>query len=327
MKEYLRKGLAKYGPHVRDVPPCSLQEAEAYCRRLTRAHYENFSVSHILLPRELRQHFCNLYAYCRWADDLADEVESDEESLRLLDWWESQVNELYEHCGPTLTRSASEGVPDAPSLALRVREPKHPVFIALAETAGQFSLPRQPLVDLLSAFRQDRVQHRYTTLAELLDYCRRSANPVGRLVLHLGRCHKEETVQLSDSICTGLQLANFWQDVRRDFEMGRIYLPREDLVRFGIDEPQLPSSPVNPQFRDLLKFEVDRAEEYLLAGKPLIKLVSPQLRISMRLFVDGGMAILAAIRKQGYDVWTRRPVVGKWTKLRLLLGAYWRRNS
>ncbi len=312
MKDYLRKGLAKYGPHVRDVRPCSLQEAEAYCRRLTRAHYENFSVSHILLPRELQQHFCNLYAYCRWADDLADEVESDEESLRLLDWWEKQVDGLFAA---------------APSLALRVSEPKHPVFIALAETAGQFSLPRQPLVDLLSAFRQDRIQHRYTTFAELLDYCRRSANPVGRLVLHLGRCHTEETVQLSDSICTGLQLANFWQDVRRDFEMGRVYIPKEDLERFGVDEQRWYSNQPDQHLRDLLKFEVDRAEEYLLAGKPLIKLVSPQLRVSVRLFVDGGMAILAATRKQGYDVWTRRPVVGKWTKLRLLLGAYWRRNS
>lgn len=312
MKDYLREGLTKYGPHVSDVPPCSLQEAEAYCCRLTRTHYENFSVSHFLLPRELRQHFCNLYAYCRWADDLADEIAEDEEALKLLGWWERQVDELFAV---------------APSLALRVREPAHPVFIALAQTAEQFSLPRQPLVDLLSAFRQDRVQHCYATIAELLDYCRRSANPVGRLVLHLGRCQNEETARLSDSICTGLQLANFWQDVRRDFEMGRIYLPREDLVRFGIDERELPSSPMKTQFRDLLKFEVDRAEEYLLAGEPLIKLVSPQLRVSVRLFMDGGLAILAAIRKQGYDVWSRRPVVSKWTKLRLLLGAYWRRNS
>ncbi len=296
--------LERFGPNATLADPPTLEDARVYCRELTRKHYENFSVSHWLLPWELRQHFCNLYAYCRWADDLADEIADDEESLKLLDWWESQVRQLYEGTVST-----------------------HPVFIALADTVHEFALPREPLLDLLSAFRQDRIKVRYATFEELLDYCQRSANPVGRLVLHLGRCHKEETAQLSDSICTGLQLANFWQDLRRDFEMGRIYLPREDLVRFGIDEPQLPSSPMNPQFRDLLKFEVDRAEEYLLAGKPLIKLVSPQLRVSVRLFVDGGMAILAAIRKQGYDVWTRRPVVGKWTKLRLLLGAYWRRNS
>lgn len=306
MKNYLREGLALYGPQVRDMPLCSLKEAEAYSRRLTRTHYENFSVSHFLLPRELRQHFCNLYAYCRWADDLGDEIESGEESLVLLEWWESLVDALYD--------------PNRDQL-------RHPVFVALAETVQQYSLPRQPLVDLLSAFRQDREKVRYATFAELLDYCCRSANPVGRLVLHLGRCHNEETARLSDSICTGLQLANFWQDVCRDFEMGRIYFPKEDLERFGVDEQQWPSNQPDQHFRDLLKFEVDRAEEYLRAGEPLVKKVSPQLRVSVRLFLEGGLAILAAIRKQGYDVWSRRPVVGKWTKLRLLLGAFLRRNS
>ena len=327
MKDYLLEGLAKYGPQVRDVRPCSVEQAEAYCRRLTREHYENFSVSHFLLPRELRQHFCNLYAYCRWADDLADEVEGDEESLRLLDWWEKQVDELYEGRDPTLARRASEGVPVAPSLARRVSVPVHPVFIALAETVRKYSFPRQPLVDLLSAFRQDRVKTRYDAFEELLDYCRRSANPVGRLVLHLGRCRNEETTRLSDTICTGLQLANFWQDVRRDFEKGRIYLPREDLARFELDDQQLPSQVSSKQFQELVKFEVNRAAEFLRAGEPLVKLVSPQLRVSVRLFIDGGLAILAAIRRQGYDVWSRRPVVGKWTKLRLLVRAYWRRNS
>jgi squalene synthase HpnC len=306
MKEYLREGLARYGPRNREVSPCSQEQAQAYCRRLTREHYENFSVSHFLLPRELRQHFCNLYAYCRWADDLGDEIESEEESLELLEWWESLVDVFYRDSSYTLA---------------------HPVFIALADTVQEFSLPRQPLVDLLSAFRQDRVKNRYTTFAELLDYCRWSANPVGRLVLHLGRCHNEETAGLSDSICTGLQLANFWQDVRRDFEMGRVYLPQEDLERFGFDEQQLSSRFADRRLHDLMKFEVDRAEEYLLAGEPLVKLVSPQLRVSVRLFIGGGLAILAAIRRQGYDVWSRRPVVSKWTKLWLLARAYLRRNS
>ena len=306
MKEYLREGLAKYGPRARDVPPCSLEQAQGYCRRLTSEHYENFSVSHFLLSRELRQHFCNLYAYCRWADDLGDEIESEEESLELLEWWESLVDVFYRESSYTLA---------------------HPVFIALADTVHKFSLPRQPFVDLLSAFRQDRVKSRYGTFAELLDYCRWSANPVGQLVLHLGRCHNEETARLSDSICTGLQLANFWQDVRRDFEMGRIYLPQEDLERFGLDEQQLSSSLADRRLHDLMKFEVDRAEELLLAGEPLMKLVSPQLRISVRLFIGGGLAILAAIRRQEYDVWSRRPVVSKWTKLWLLARAYLRRNS
>lgn len=305
MKAYLRADLAKYGPEVRKAPACSLEEARAYCRRLARAHYENFSVSHFLLPKALRQHFCNLYAYCRWSDDLADEIAGEEESLELLSWWESQVAALDD--GGTISR--------------------HPVFVALAETVREFSLPREPLLDLLSAFRQDRIKSRYTTLDELLDYCRRSANPVGRLVLHLGRCHNEETAQLSDSICTGLQLANFWQDVRRDYDLGRIYLPREDLDRFGCEETQFASHPDPEPFRDLIRFEVDRTEEFLRAGEPLVDLVSPQLRVSVRLFIGGGLAILAAIRRQGYDVWSRRPAVSTWTKLGLLARAYLRRNS
>jgi len=306
MKEYLREGLAKYGPRARDVPPCSLEQAQGYCRRLTREHYENFSVSHFLLPRELRQHFCNLYAYCRWADDLGDEIESEEESLELLEWWESLVDVFYRESSYTLA---------------------HPVFIALADTVHKFSLPRQPLVDLLSAFRQDRVKTRYATLDELLDYCRLSANPVGLLVLHLGRCHNDETARLSDSICTGLQLANFWQDVRRDFELGRIYVPQSDLEQYRLTEDELKIGQPDQRFRDLLKCEVDRAEDFLRVGEPLVKLVSPQLRLSVRLFMDGGLAILAAIRRQRYDVWSRRPVVSKWTKLWLLARAYWRRNS
>lgn len=306
MKEYLREGLAKYGPRACDLPPCSQEQAQGYCRRLTGEHYENFSVSHFLLPRELRQHFCNLYAYCRWADDLGDEIESEEESLELLEWWESLVDVFYRESSYTLA---------------------HPVFIALADTVHKFSLPRQPLVDLLSAFRQDRVKTRYATWDELLNYCRLSANPVGRLVLHLGRCHNDETARLSDSICTGLQLANFWQDVRRDFELGRIYVPQIDLEQYRLTEDELKIGQPDQRFRDLLKCEVDRAEDFLRVGEPLVKLVSPQLRVSVRLFIGGGLAILAAIRRQGYDVWSRRPVVSKWTKLWLLARAYLRRNS
>jgi squalene synthase HpnC len=305
MKPYLRADLAKFGSEAAGAAHLSLPQAREYCRQLARRHYENFIVGHFLLPRELRQHFCNLYAYCRWADDLADEIAGDEESLRLLDWWEAQVNQLYE-VGSV---------------------PLHPVFIALADTVREFALPREPLLDLLSAFRQDRTKIRYATLAELLDYCRRSASPVGRSVLQLGRCHNEETVRLSDSICIGLQLANLWQDVRRDWELGRIYLPREDLAMFGLNDKQLMSRMADEPFRDLMKMEVDRAEVFLQAGESLVDLVSPQLRVSVRLFMDGGLAILAAIRRQGYDVWSRRPVVSKWTKLRLLARAYLRRNS
>ena len=317
-KPYLEVDLAKFGPAAPPSAALSLEEARAYCRRLAQEHYENFSVTHCLLPRELRQHFCNIYSYCRWADDLADEIASPEESLALLDWWRGEVEELFS----SPARRASEG--NASILAHR-DSLRHPVFIALADTAGEFDIPPRPFLDLLAAFRQDQTQTRYQTFAELLDYCRHSANPVGRLVLYLGRSHGEENTRLSDSICTGLQLANFWQDVARDYDRGRIYLPQEDLARFGWSEERFAARRADDEFRELLKFEVSRTAECLQAGQPLVKLVSPQLRVSVRLFIEGGLAILAAIRRQEYDVWSRRPVVSKWTKLGLLARAFLRR--
>ncbi len=307
-KEYLERDLARYGPDQSQEVPVGLEQAYAYCRQLAAGHYENFTVASFLMPQHLRQHFCVLYAYCRWADDLADEIQPRERALALLDWWEKELNSLFE--------------PDKTSANGR-----HPVFIALASTIEEFDLPRQPLVDLLIAFRQDQAKTRYETFAELLNYCQYSANPVGRLVLYLGRCHSEETARLSDSICTGLQLANFWQDVARDFQSGRIYLPQEDLRRFGYPENEFSSLTATDSFRELLKFQVDRAERFLRDGIPLVPLVSQDLRLPVRLFLDGGLAIIAAIRRQRYDVWSRRPTVGKGTRLWLLARAFLRRNS
>jgi squalene synthase HpnC len=230
---------------------------------------------------------------------LADETAGGDESLRLLDWWQSQLDDCY------------RGVAS------------HPVFVALMPTIQEFVIPIDPFRDLLTAFRQDQNRARYDDFNQLLDYCRNSANPVGRLVLYMARCHDQQLGALADSVCTGLQLANFWQDVARDYDRGRIYLPQDSCHAAGYDEAMFARREFNPQFCKLLVSEVDRAEDYLKAGEPLVELVPPSIRIDVRLFIDGGLAILNAIRQIDYNVWETRPTVGKWTKFRLLLRALW----
>lgn len=291
--------LALYGPTSASAQQPTLAAAQAYCRRLAHTHYENFAVASWLLPVELRQHFANVYAYCRWSDDLADETAGGEQSLQLLNWWQTQLDDCY------------RGIAT------------HPVFVALESTIHEFEIPADPFRDLLTAFRQDQTQTRYETFAELLGYCRNSANPVGRLVLYLGRCHDDRRGQLSDQICTALQLANFWQDVARDYARGRIYLPLESCRRAGYDEPMFARHEFNPQFRQLLAAEVDRAESLFNAGQPLVDLMPGHLQVDVQLFVDGGRSILHAIRQIDYNVWRTRPVVGKITKLGFLLRAWW----
>ena len=200
----------------------------------------------------------------------------------------------------------------------------HPVFIALAATIASSTSPPDPFVDLLVAFRQDQRVRRYEDIGQLLNYCRYSANPVGRLVLYLGRCHTPERAQLADSICTGLQLANFCQDVAEDCERGRIYLPLADCRRFGYDEAMFARRECNEPFRRLLAAEVDQAEGYLRRGLPLATLMPPELQLDVALFVHGGLAILEAIRRQDYDVWTARPKVSEVEKLGLLASCWWR---
>lgn len=294
--------LTRFGP---DAPAgrYSLSEAQSYCRRLAQSHYENFTVASWLLPRELRPHFHSIYAYCRWADDLADETGGGRRSLELLDWWQTQLDACYGACSDDQSR--------------------HPVFVALCETIEQYNIPQQPFSDLLEAFRRDQRQTRYETFDELLDYCRCSANPVGRLVLHLGRCCDETNARLSDSICTGLQLANFWQDVARDWEMGRIYLPAESCRKAGYSEAMFERREANQAFRQMLAAEVDRAERFLRAGRPLIGQVPRSLRLDVTLFVAGGLAVLDAIRQVDYDVWSVRPTVSRAGKLKLSLRTWW----
>jgi squalene synthase HpnC len=293
------RDLQRFGPDA-TAPPLTLDESRRYCRRLAERHYENFTVASRLLPRRLRQHVGNIYAYCRWADDLADETGDPQRSLVLLDWWEKL---LCRCC---------------------LGEATHPVFIALAETMREFAIPVEPFLDLLAAFRQDQRVTRYETIDQLLGYCRYSANPVGRMVLYLGQCHTPERVQLSDSICTGLQLANFWQDVARDWDRGRIYLPQADCRQFGYDEACFARRECSEAFRRLLAVRVEDAEGRLRAGLPLAMEMPQGLRLPVALFAAGGLATLEAIGRQQFDVWTRRPVVSRSVKLRLLIGCWWR---
>ncbi len=288
-----------YGPQAPPSKRPSLRTARRYCRRLAARHYENFPVVSRLFPSPLRQHLCNIYAYCRWADDLADEGGDSQRGLALLDWWEKQLRDCYS--GRTI----------------------HPVFIALEETIRQFAIPIDPFVDLLVAFRQDQRQTRYETFDQLLDYCRYSANPVGRLVLHLAGCRDAKAARLSDSICTGLQLVNFLQDVALDWDRGRIYLPRTHLQGFGYDETMFAHRLCNDAFRRLMDAEADEAEGFLRRGLPLVALVPNSVKFHVVLFVHGGLAILEKIRRINYDVWSQRPVLSKLEKLRLIVRCWW----
>lgn len=275
----------------------SLAEAQAYCERLARTHYENFSVATWLLPSRLKQHFFNVYAYCRISDDLGDEVGDPQQSLVLLDQWETELNQCYEGT------------------------PRHPVFVALRETERALDIPRKPFADLLVAFRQDQTITRYQTFDQLLGYCLNSANPVGRLVLYVCGYRDPERQRLSDFTCTALQLANFWQDVAIDYGKGRIYLPLEDLRRFGVTEEHIAKREATPGFIELMKFEVARAREWFERGLPLAGMVGLELAIDIELFSRGGQEILNAIERQDYDVLARRPVISKSRKLGLLVRA------
>lgn len=281
---------------IPDVAP-STAEAQAYCRRLARSHYENFSVATWFLPRRLRQHFFNVYAYCRISDDLGDEVGNTVVSLRLLDTWEQELAACY---------SGS---------------PRHPVFVALAETVRAFSIPQHEFSDLLTAFRQDQSITRYETFEDLLGYCKNSANPVGHLVLYLCGYSDSERQKLSDFTCTALQLANFWQDVSVDYLKGRIYLPLESLRRFGVAEQDIASQQNTPAFREMMRFEVARARGWFQDGEPLIGKVSKELAIDLELFTRGGQEILNAIERQGYAVLGRRPSISKMRKIALVARA------
>jgi len=273
----------------------SLREAQEYCAQLARSHYENFSVATWFLPKRLRQHFYNVYAYCRISDDLGDEVGDPQQSLELFNQWEHELQACY------------------------AGAPRHPVFVALGQTVREFGIPQHEFSDLLIAFRQDQTITRFETFTHLLGYCKYSANPVGHLVLYLGGYNDAERQQLSDCTCTALQLANFWQDVVVDYGKGRIYLPLEDLRRYGVSEQEIAGRRTTPQFIELMKFEVQRAREWFARGVPLVKKVSRELAVDIELFSRGGQEILNAVERQGFDVLAHRPIISRPRKLWLVL--------
>ena len=272
--------------------PASLESAYHECVAIARSHYENFSVASRLMPRDVLPHVAAVYAYCRGVDDLGDEAAGDR--LALLDEWAAQLEQCY---------SGS---------------PSEPRFLALQHTVAAFDIERQPFLDLIQANRMDQVNTRYETYDDLLEYCRHSANPVGHLYLTLIGKNDPERRALSDATCSALQLANFWQDVRRDHAMGRIYIPMEDMRRFGYTEQELARGEHTPAFRNLMAFQVERTRRLFEEGLPLVDTLDGIFKLHVKLFTLGGLRVLDAIEGQNYDVLSRRPTVTKARKTWLL---------
>jgi squalene synthase HpnC len=275
----------------------TLEDSLAYTRWLATRHYENFHVVSFLLPKRLHQDFYNVYAYCRWADDLGDEMGSPAESLRLLAWWREELEAMY------------------------AGQAAHPVFVALRATVARHSIPQTPFADLIRAFEQDQTVTRYAAWEDVYAYCRYSANPVGRLVLYLCGYSDAARQRLSDATCTALQLANFWQDVAVDLEKDRVYIPLEVLARHGYSIEDLYSRRMTPAFREVMREIVARARELFVEGLPLSSMVDRRLALDIDLFSRGGLRVLDKIAGQDYDVLSRRPAISKAERVWLILGS------
>jgi squalene synthase HpnC len=272
-------------------------EATAYTHWLATHHYENFHVVSFLLPKGLHQDFYNVYSFCRWSDDLGDEMGDKQESLRLLGWWRGELHKMY----------GGEAV--------------HPVFIALRETVARHSLPQEPFDDLITAFERDQVITRFPTYEDVFDYCKYSANPVGRLVLYLCGYSDPERQRLSDHTCTALQLANFWQDVAVDMQIDRVYIPLEALDRHRYSLDSLFAHRETPEFRAVMREIVDRTRDLFHQGLPLVGMVNKRLSLDLDLFSRGGLRVLDKIEQQNYNVLARRPAISKMERVALLLSS------
>jgi squalene synthase HpnC len=280
------------------APPCAKDAARRYTRQLALGHYENFSVVSLLLPKHLRQDFSNVYAFCRTADDLGDEVPDRSLSLSYLRRFREHTLACYE--GRALS----------------------PLFVALWETIQRHDIPMQPFLDLIDAFEQDQRINRYETFEQLVDYCRRSADPVGRLVLYMCGHRDAERQQLSDRTCTALQLANFWQDVRRDIlDRDRIYIPQDSMRQFGVTDDQIREGRCDENYRQLMAFEVQRTQTLFDEGDRLLPMLDATVRRQVMLFSQGGRAVLEAIRRQDYDTLSHRPKISRWQKGKLMARA------
>ena len=291
-KDYVNSAAALSGTYTQT-------EAEQYTRWLATHHYENFHVVSFLLPKRLHQDFYNVYAFCRWADDLGDEIGDRGESLRLLDWWRAELEAMY------------------------LGRVQHPVFVALQGTARKYDLPKQLFADLIGAFEQDQRVTRYANWVELFEYCRCSANPVGRLVLRLCGYSDDERDRMSDATCTALQLANFWQDVTVDLEKDRVYLPLDVLKRHGYSVDDLRAGTFNAAFQAVMRDAIEVARKLFLEGLPLVKTVDKRLAFDLELFSRGGLRVLEKIERQNYNVLARRPAISKFERVQLLVGCLW----
>jgi squalene synthase HpnC len=279
----------------------SVDEAEKFCRNLALSHYENFIVASVFLPPHLKQHFYNIYSYCRVSDDLSDEMGDPQKSLHLLDRWEQELEACY------------------------LGTAHHPVFVALTKTIDLFDLPILPFSNLLKAFKQDQIQTRYETYDQLLEYCKYSANPVGHLVLFLCGYRDAERQQLSDFTCTALQLANHWQDIGKDLvNLDRIYIPQEDMDHFGYSESDLRAQICDERFVSLIRYEIQRTRELFLQGFKLCELVDPPMSGEIELFGRSGLELLRQIENVHYDVFRKRPTINKWNRFKILFQYWWK---
>jgi squalene synthase HpnC len=285
--------------YIRQAIPATTRYSESealdYTHWLATHHYENFHVVSFLLPGKLHQDFYNVYSFCRWADDLGDEIGDPEESLRLLAWWRDELQAMY------------------------AGNPVHPVFVALKNTVQRHDIPIAPFDRLIRAFEQDQTVTRYRTMDQVLDYCVYSANPVGHLVLYLCGYRDTERQRLSDYTCTALQLANHWQDVTVDLLKDRVYLPLELLDRYGYPVNDLLALKFDDRFRSVMRAAVDVADKLFSQGLPLIETVNRRLALDLELFSRGGMKVLDKIKSQDYDVLQRRPHISKKERVTLLL--------